>query len=575
MSPASRPPARSSARHPADALERLGPELLRAGLLQAGALEEFERQAVRQEEPLDRVLLRAQAVPPADWVRVLAAVTGLPVHPMTRENLSRELAARIDPRLVARYRLLPVSLRRGVLTLATDRLRDVEEEDHLRVLLGFEVRWVLCPPTELEECIQRLYGVALDAFLSIDAPPPRTAAGMEGEAAPNLSGFLQEVFRDAVRAGATDLHFEQEEFRLRLRYRVDGVLHDVPLPAGVDRVRKAVVSGIKVMAQLNIAERRLPQDGRFSLEADGRPCDVRVSVLPGRHGEAVNLRILHRETTFLPMEQLGLAPAMRGDLEDLLGRPNGMVLFTGPTGSGKTTSLYAALAWLNEEQRKLVTLEDPIEYQIRGVLQMQVQPAIGFTFAAGLRAVLRHDPDVVLIGEIRDAETAGIAVSAALTGHLVLSTLHTNATAAAANRLLDMGIEPYLVASCLEGVVAQRLVRRICPECREPLEDERGRAELCVACPDVADTVRLYRGRGCAHCRFTGYRGRQAIFEMLLMNDELRALVARRAPSGRMLGRARAQGLRTLRESGLRCAAEGHTTLEEALRVTRGRRDPL
>ncbi|MDZ4200117.1 MAG: GspE/PulE family protein [Kiritimatiellia bacterium] len=572
------PRTHSPTRNPGDVRARLGQELLRRGHLSQDRLEEIEHRAAWLEEPLDQLATREHLATPEELTAILSEITGIPVLPMADVRIDRELAGRIDPHLVARYHLMPIRMEGGVILLATDRIRQEEEEDHLRVLLGAPPRWTLCTPRELEECIKHVYGVGLETFVQMAQTGSRRKPSAPGdetetEANPNLSDFLLQVIRDAIRAGATDIHFEPEEERLRLRYRVDGVLHSVPLPVGIDRIRKAVLSSVKVMAQLNIAERRLPQDGRFSIDVDGRTCDLRVSVLPSRHGESVALRILNRDATFLQLDQLGLHPDLLTDLRDLLAQPHGMILFTGPTGSGKTTSLYASLAHLNDEQRKIVTLEDPIEYQIAGIVQMQVEPQIGFTFASGLRSILRHDPDVVLIGEIRDDETAGIAVSAALTGHLVFSTLHTNDSTAAANRLLDMGIEPYLAASSIDGIVAQRLVRCICPRCREPILDERIVADLRATGPELAATPVFYRGRGCPHCRFTGYSGRRAIFEILIVTDELRTLISERAPGNRMLDCARHLGLRTLRESGFQCVTEGLTTVEEVLRVTHRTRE--
>jgi type II secretory ATPase GspE/PulE/Tfp pilus assembly ATPase PilB-like protein len=330
------------------------------------------------------------------------------------------------------------------------------------------------------------------------------------------------------------------------------------------------VSSLKIMPALNIAERRLPQDGRIEWKAGQESFDLRVSVLPTRHGEAVNLRILNRRSTFMRLTDLGFRPDQYEIIQDLAGQPYGMVLFTGPTGSGKTTSLYAALAHLNDAERKIITIEDPVEYQMAGITQLQVQPSIGFTFAAGLRSILRHDPDVVLIGEIRDGETAGIAVSAALTGHLVFSTLHTNDSAASLTRLVDMGIEPYLVASSVHGIVAQRLVRRLCPQCAEPEPlAGRMREELDALQPGGADSGRIRRGRGCPHCRFTGYSGRRPIFEIIEMNDELRAMVVDRASSAVLMRHAVSRGLVTLRRAAWDLVLKGETSVEELLRVTR------
>ncbi|MBN1558168.1 MAG: type II/IV secretion system protein, partial [Lentisphaerae bacterium] len=480
----------------------------------------------------------------------------------------------VPPRVATRYNVVPLHFRDEVLTLASDRVHDVREEDHLRALLERPIEWSLCRRREVAESIKHYYGVGIQTFVESGmgeargGTTPSEGARGTGEESRHVAGFVRHVIADAVRNDATDIHIEPYENKLRLRYRVDGVLQPVSLPRGVERYQRAVVSSIKIMAQLNIAERRLPQDGAFSLDVDEASYDIRVSILPSRHGETVNLRILNRRAEFLDLGQLGLPRRELNVVQDIIAQPHGVVLFTGATGSGKTTSLYAALAWLNQAERKIITIEDPIEYQIQGISQLQVNPVIGFTFASGLRSVLRHDPDVVLIGEIRDAETASIAVSASLTGHLVFSTLHTNDSAGALPRLIDMGVEPYLVASSVLAIIAQRLVRRVCKACREPhaidpLVLERIRAE---GEPDEATFV---HGRGCPDCRFTGYNGRRALFEILVMNDELRSLVVEHAPSTRIMQLAVSQGLTTLRRYGWTLAREGITTVEEVLRVTR------
>ena len=375
---------------------------------------------------------------------------------------------------------------------------------------------------------------------------------------------------DAIQANATDIHVEPLENGLRVRFRIDGILYPITLPAGIDQYRRAVVSSIKVMAQLNIAERRLPQDGRFTRVTDGHSYDVRVSVLPARHGETISLRILNRQSTFLDLEELGLEQQQRAEIEDLMALTHGIVLFTGPTGSGKTTSLYATLAKLNTDERKIVTLEDPIEYDLAGVTQMQVQQEIGFTFPSGLRSILRHDPDVILIGEIRDSETASIAVGSSLTGHLVLSTLHTQSAAGAVVRLMDMGVEPYLVAASVQGMIAQRLLRRICPTCRETyIESQPVESEALGLFPGLESPIQFHRGRGCPNCRYIGYSGRQAVFEVFPMNEELRRLVIDRAPTSALVQHALSLGFTTLRHNAWRCAVDGVTTVGEVLRITR------
>ena len=393
---------------------------------------------------------------------------------------------------------------------------------------------------------------------------------MAGDAgASGIARWVEETIREAIRRKASDVHLEPMEHRVSLRYRIDGVLINVPLPEGILRHYKSVISALKVRAQLNITERRLPHDGRTRLTLDGETFDLRVSILPTQFGEAANLRILNRKTSFLSLQELGLMEHQLPVVADLMSRPHGLVLITGPTGSGKTSTLYAALSAIRTEAISVVTIEDPVEYQMEGILQIQIQPDIGLTFAAGLRSVLRHDPNVILIGEIRDTETADIAIKSSLTGHRVFSTLHTNNSASAVARLIDMGIEPYLVASSVQGVIAQRLVRQVCPNCSEPVDvPEPVLAEVHHLFPALSQSVEFKKGRGCPDCWFSGYRGRRALFEILPMDPAIRALVVRKAPAEDIQRAAAAQGMETLRRNAWLAALQGLTTVEEVLRVT-------
>ncbi len=533
-------------------------------------LEELQHRARWLQQPLDTLALRERLLGEEPLRDLLAEISGLNTVSLTRTGISAEAIARVSPATVNRCRVIPLALRGKRIVLAGARIIDPAEAEQLRVLLGMPVEHVLCTVHELDESIKHYYGVGLESFLNAE-PRPREGGDGEShaEAAPDISHFVKQLLDEAIAANATDVHIEPRHDSLRLRYRIDGVLYPVTLPVGAERFQRAIVSSIKVMAQLNIAERRIPQDGRFTHGAGRDAYDIRLSVLPTRHGETVTLRILNRQSTFLSLNELGLTTQQKAEIEDLIALPHGIVLFTGPTGSGKTTSLYAALARLNTDDRKIVTLEDPVEYDMEGVTQLQVQPGIGFTFPAGLRSVLRHDPDVILIGEIRDAETAGIAVSSAFTGHLVFSTLHTQDTSGAVVRLIDMGIEPYLVAAGVQGMVAQRLLRRICPACREAYtEDPAIEAEARSLFPERTAPLAFYRGRGCPECRFLGYNGRQGIYEVFLMNNSLRRLVIERASSDMLLKQAMNMGLAPLRRNAWACALEGVTTVGDVLRMT-------
>ncbi len=562
--------------------EEPAPELTRAEI-QAGLLHALEQRGVLKADtaldlrqraewsgrPLEDILRKERLLGETELLDLLAEITRLPKVSLVRRRVDPDIVERVPVRVVTTHDVMPLEMTHGVLVLATGRARDAEDTHQLRALLGYAVQWVLALPEEIAECIRHHYGVGAAEFLGLRTGGTRRTEGATGGER-DVPDFIRVLIADAVRARATDLHFEPSESRLRLRYRIDGVLTEAPLPTGLERVARALISSLKIMAQMNIAEHRIPQDGRFDLNIDGQVFDIRVSVLPSQYGESIDLRVLNRNATFLRLDQLGIPEAARRELMSLIQQPYGVVLFTGPTGSGKTTSLYAALAQLNTAERKIITLEDPIEYRIPGITQMQIEPVAGFTFASGLRAILRHDPNIVLIGEIRDEETAEIAASAALTGHLVFSTLHTNDSAGGITRLLDMGIEPYLLTSCLSGTVAQRLVRCLCPHCKEEVDlDSHLWPELQAAFPHLERPPRVWRGVGCAKCRFTGYQGRRPIFEILEITDSIRPMILERASSSLILKQAATEGLVTLRRRAWEYVLEGLTSVEELSRVTR------
>jgi len=508
---------------------------------------------------LDQLLRQEQTIPEDTLLRAFSELSGIPVHDLNDIIMDKNVRDHIPPQLVARHGVLPLGLQEGRLVLAIDRVPTLQLEDDIRLAYTGRLGWILCRSKELASCIQEYYGLGLRSALG-------TASGEES----SVIYLVDTIIREAIERGSSDIHIEPLEDDLRLRYRVDGILVEARLADGLAEKHRAIVQRVKVLAECNLAERRLPQGGRFSLTIGARTFDLRVSILPTRHGESVNLRILNRQAGFRDLNALGLADAALDDLHEMLGLSHGLILFTGPTGSGKTTSLYAALHALNDGTRQILTLEDPVEYDMPGVHQVQVNPVIDLTFASGLRSMLRHDPDVVLIGEIRDVETAEIAVSASLTGHLVFSTLHTNDAASAVPRLIDMGVESYLVSTSLEAVVAQRLVRRICQHCKTeaaipaPLEEEWMTVREVLG---LGPTT-FYAGRGCPHCRFTGYAGRFPVFELLRITDEIRNLASQSAPATQLRDCARRQGMRMLREDGWRHAAAGNTTIDEILRVT-------
>src|SRR5687767_8639373 len=534
--------------------------------------------ALAEGSPLEEAVLAADGVAEDKLLRYLADSFGLPYADLERAAPSKEFLTTFPARVLVRHHLLPLEERDGVTVVATSRFSDTTGLDELRLVSGRDVVPALAPASEIERLLRELLGVGADTLQSLDAATSGDIQVLDDDNETDLDAesaaqdasiirFVNQVLTEAIESRATDVHVEPFEDQLRLRYRVDGILVQANVPPSVRRFHAAIVSRIKILSHLDIAEKRLPQDGRIKLKIAGREIDVRVSIIPMIHGEAVVLRILDRGDAILGTEHLGMSPRDREHFDRILDMPHGIVLVTGPTGSGKTTTLYAGLSKINDIERKIVTIEDPVEYQLRGVNQIQVSTKTGLSFAAGLRAILRHDPDVVLIGEIRDRETAEIAVQASLTGHLVFSTLHTNDAPGAATRLVDMCVEPYLIASSVEVVVAQRLVRIICPQCKQEMSEAEAR-KLRDEFGDLVPPV-LYRGIGCRHCQNTGYRGRRGIFEVMAVTDEIRSLIMHHAPSHEIRKVAVRQGMRSLREDGWRIVGEGRTTIDEVMRNTK------
>ncbi|MCD6287842.1 MAG: type II/IV secretion system protein, partial [Candidatus Hydrogenedentes bacterium] len=436
---------------------------------------------------------------------------------------------------------------------------------------------VVSTPAEIAAATKRYYGIGADtveqmiseavATGTIDLDSPTSEVLDDTMVDASIVKFVNELLYEAISSDATDIHIEPFENELRVRNRIDGILHQASVPPNIKEFHHSIVSRIKILANLNIAEHRLPQDGKIEATLGGENYDLRVSILPTPHGETVNIRILSRQSMFLSLNDLGLAGDQYNLFETLITRPHGVILVTGPTGSGKTTTLYAALQKINNAERKIITIEDPIEYQLSGITQMQVLEKIGFTFARGLRSMLRHDPDIMMVGEIRDFETAEVAIRCSLTGHLVFSTLHTNDAASAVTRLIDMGVEPFLLASSIVATIAQRLVRLVCPVCKTEYEpDDEALREMGVTRQDAAGH-KFYRGVGCEACRFTGYKGRTAIYEILPFTEPIRRLAMNRQPSSVIKQTAIDNGMRTLRQDGWLRIIEGKTTFEEVLRV--------
>jgi general secretion pathway protein E/type IV pilus assembly protein PilB len=488
----------------------------------------------------------------------------------------KQVLSLFPARLLLRDELLPLRRIDNQIEIATSRLFATQGLDGLRALTGLRLHSVLAPTEVIQRELKKRLGVGADTIDTLDEEGGLQVVDDSGgvndtnldNAAEDASiiRFVNQVLKDAIDLRASDIHLEPFEDELRIRYRIDGVLQEIPVPAQVKRFQAAIGARVKILSHLNIAEKRLPQDGRIKVRIDDAEVDIRVSVIPMLHGEAVVMRLLRQNKSLLGARELGMNPRDLASLMRVLQLPHGIVLVTGPTGSGKTSTLYTALHEINDSERKIITIEDPIEYQLKGVNQIQVNEKSGLTFARGLRSILRHDPDVILIGEIRDQETAQIAVQASLTGHLVFSTLHTNDAAGAVTRLVDMGVEPYLVASSLEAVLAQRLVRVLCPHCKAV--DDTPMALTYKARLGISDDTVLYRAVGCSECRQTGYFGRHAIFEWMDSSSEIRQLVLKNASTDAIRDASCRAGMTTLADDGCRLVRAGITTIEEVLSVT-------
>jgi type IV pilus assembly protein PilB len=544
----------------------LGQSLVEQGHLSPEALARALEEQRRTGASLRDVLLRLDLAPESALLDYYEDTAGVPRMDLTTYILEPEIVRLVPERVARQFHVVPLFRIGNTITVAMADPLDVVARDEVKQSTGMEVDVVVSPEGQIRQAIDRYHPAAgVDRLVRIGSPGASSA-----EPEPRLEEdgpiirFVNAIAQQALREGASDVHFEPEESSFRVRFRVDGVLREASLQSR--ELYASVVSRIKVMAALDIAERRLPQDGRFRLNVGGRDLDVRVSTFPTIHGENVVLRLLDRSAALIGMAELGLLPEPLELLARMIDRPNGMVLVTGPTGSGKTTTLYACLHRIQGVERNIVTLEDPVEIHLPSVRQTQVDPDVGLTFARGLRALLRQDPDVIMVGEIRDAETAEISVRSALTGHLLLATLHTNDAAGAIPRLLDMDTEPFLLSSALAGVVAQRLVRRVCDRCKTAADVPRNlREEL-----GLPENARFLRGKGCVACGHGGYKGRVGIFEVLEMTDAIRERIHARASGEEIARTARGAGMITLKDDALRKAALGLTTLDEALRVTAG-----
>ena len=546
----------------------LGQVLKDLGLVREGQVQEALAVQRRQGGLLGQILIELKHCTSADVALALAEQAGLKTVDLSGVRPQPAALERLDGDSAHAFCVLPLELSQSTLLVAIgDPLNSTVLED-LRFTTGLEVRGVVAEEKQLRAAIAQAYGEQGSLADAIDEASRAAVGGDVGAAAASMPvvRLLNSILHRAIRDRASDVHFEVFDRGFRIRYRVDGALYEVEAPP--THLAVPLLARIKVMADLDIAETRLPQDGRIELSIDGRPVDLRVATLPGIAGEGCVLRVLDRSAVQLDLSVLGLSRSDEELLRELTQLPHGIVLITGPTGSGKTTTLYAMLQEANDESVKIITAEDPVEYDIDGIVQVPINEEIGVTYARVLRSILRQDPDKILVGEIRDGETAGVAVEASLTGHLVLSTLHTNDAAAAVTRLVDIGVEPFLIAATLEAVVAQRLVRRICADCKTSFNPDEDLLRELGADGQSLGGASFHYGRGCERCHHTGYRGRCGIFEVLRVDAEIRRAVLAGASSGELRARALAAGMTTLRKAGLRAVAEGRTTIEEVLRET-------
>ncbi len=562
---------------------RVGRILVKMGKITRAQMHEALQLQNKHRLPLGQLLIELDYVSEKDLNTALAAQSGMKLVNLGNHEIPDSVIHILPAETAQAYQVLPLKYDEAsnTLTIAIKDVNNFRAIDDLRLLMGYKIKPVVAEPSQIETLLERYYGSDKESLSSLIGELSDDSELEEikdrGESidletlvhaaeSNKVKRLLNLVLMQAIKDKASDIHFEPFEDEFKMRYRIDGVLYEmIPPPV---HLALPIVSRIKVMANLDIAERRLPQDGRIELTVQGNPVDLRVSVLPTLFGESVVMRILDRSNVSLDLDKAGFRHDELEHFRQLIHKPNGIVIVTGPTGSGKTTTLYAALNELNQPDRKIITAEDPVEYDIDGLVQVQMNAGVGLTFASALRSFLRQDPDILLVGEVRDIETAQIAVQASLTGHLVFSTLHTNDAPSSIARLLDLGLEPFLVTATIEGIVAQRLVRKICPKCKQSYQPtEEQLMELQLTPNDMTDR-HVYRGRGCDYCNRSGYRGRTAIFEIMILDDEMRELIMSSASTQVLRAHARKHGSRSLRESGLLAIFDGITTIDEVVRET-------
>ncbi|MEI6166947.1 MAG: ATPase, T2SS/T4P/T4SS family [bacterium] len=553
--------------------------LKRTGLLSEAQIATLLQHAQQNDLSITRSAVAQGFTTEDAFLESLATVLHVPFLRLGTIAIDGAILEKLPTRTVFQYNVIPYAIENGALMVATNDPFDSGLVDALRLASGMRVKLALGLLNDIANATKKFYGVGADTMEKLmqddhrievapDEALMKTDLGELDQEA-SIVRFVNQIIWEAYQERATDIHMEPMETQLRIRYRVDGVLHQTPLPAQLSRFQAAIISRIKVMANMDIAEKRLPQDGRIGMRIQGEDIDIRVSTLPTAYGESVSLRLLMRGKEFIGLRQLGLRERDETIIRKIIEKPNGIILVTGPTGSGKSTSLYAYLHEINTIDQRIITVEDPIEYEMAGINQCNVKSEIGLTFANALRSILRQDPDIIMIGEIRDFETAEIAIRASLTGHLVFSTLHTNDAGGAVTRLLDMGVEPFLVASSLEAVVAQRLVRRLCPACKRPVTNPDLALLGSLGFPlEKIATATMQEPVGCEKCRMTGFRGRTGLYELLAISEGIEHLILQRSSSNAIKQKAVEEGMQTLRDDGWIKVLEGITTVEEVVRVS-------
>lgn len=555
----------------------IGQMLIERGLITSEQLESGLRQQKQHGGYIGENLIKLGFLTEDQFYPVLSEQLGIEFVKLTEQAIPPEVIRAVPAKFASHYKFMPIRLDGDLLTIGVTDPMDIQILDDIKLVIGFQIRPVLATAEEIAASIKKYYGIGAETIEKMISSTSDDAAATPSidktqdisEMAEDASiiKFVNQILVQAYRDHATDIHIEPFEDELKVRYRIDGILYDATIPPSIKHFQSAIVSRIKIMSNMNIAERRLPQDGRIKVKVGGEDLDLRVSILPTPHGETVDIRILTTAMLY-DLANLGLLEIDHKIIGDIIQKPHGIIFVTGPTGSGKTTTLYACLNRINSKEKKILTIEDPIEYQLKGITQIQVQPKIGLSFAMGLRSMLRHDPDVMMVGEVRDYETAEIAIRVSLTGHLVFSTIHTNDAAGGVTRLLDMGVEPYLISSSVECFIAQRLVRLICPKCRTKVKPYPSLTEEFNVKKADIDKASLFVGKGCEECKFTGYKGRTAIYEILVVNEEIRSMVLRRSSADQIKEKAISMGMRTLRDDGWVKIRKGLTTPEEVLRVT-------